>query len=338
MKLIQRENGYWYIYFNRQDRKSLETKDKTEAQRLFTMEATLHREKKVGEIEKYSRFKLSEFFEEYIQGNNKLPKRYLYVDSDTIKNDKLAFNKFIDTCGDLMLRQVERNHVDDFKTNCLQLGLRQTYINILLRALRSAFSTALSVGYIKENPFSQKRGHPSVLFRLDETLPRFLDSDEISSLLNVISDPDFKLAIMIFLFTGIRRSELVRLKAQDIDRNNWIIIIHKTRYKEARMIPVHKELKPLLEEKLKTINIGPLFPRWGTPDTLSKLFMNYAKKAGINARLNDLRCTFGAYLRMSGEHLDIIQKLLGHADIKTTQRCLSHIYAKVDNKISAIDF
>ncbi len=64
-------------------------------------------------------------------------------------------------------------------------------------------------------------------------------------------------------------------------------------------------------------NVGKVFPYWHM-DTISHYFKKFAKKAGINARLHDLRHTFASHLALKGETLRTIQDLLGHSDIRTT--------------------
>jgi integrase len=325
MKLKKRGNGFYYIYYSRSNKKSLKTRDGNEANKLLTMEKELVRKGKVIELGKISHIKLSEFKKEYVEGNNDLSARELAVSAGTIDIDKLAFSKFIDICGDMPMRLVKRKHIDDFRLRCLQIKNRETYINILLRSLRAAFNTALSVKYISENPFIKKKGHPPILFRLNEALPRFLSMDEIKALFEQITDPDFLFAIQMYLYTGLRRSELLRLNAQDIDLENQMIKVRRTKSKKDRTVPIPDELKEIIMARPK-MDIGPLFPRWTSPDTMSRLFHEYTRAAGIKARLHDLRHSYGTYLRIAGVQLDEIQELMGHADIKTTQ-----IYAKVVN-------
>lgn len=326
MKLKKRANGFYYIYFDRLNRKSLKTKDPIEAKKLFAIEKENIRQGKVVELEKFTRIRLSEFIKEYIGGNAELPKRELHTSPETIFNDENAFKKIISLLGDMPVRLVKQNQIDDFKLKCLALGHSKTYINIMLRSLRAAFNAALACGYIKENPFIKKRGKHSVLFDLDAELPRYLTMAEIQAFFEAIDDPDFKMAAAIYVYTGIRRKELLNLQARDIDLVNGTIWIRHTKSKRDRQVPINDHLRGMIVE-LK-IDIGPLFPRWRRADTMSHLFSKYAKKAGIKIdrkiTLHSLRHSFGTHLRLQGVQLDEIQKLLGHSNIQTTM-----IYAKV---------
>jgi len=324
MKLEKRGNGWYYIRYRWNRRRSLKTKDRALATQLFNQAKEDQKAGKIIELEKVSKIRLSEFRKEYIEGSNDLPKRSLDVSQGTIDNDKLAFQKFQDLVGDIPMRQVRRKQVDDFKERCLRLGLSVTYINILLRCLRAAFNTSLSVGYISENPFLKKRNQPPVFFRLDERLPRFLSIEELRALFETIKDPDFLFAVETYLYTGLRRAELVRLCVEDIDFSNNMIKVKHTKSHKDRSVPIPEEFRERFRKKVK-IEVGRLFSRWSSPDTISRLFHEYAMSAGLSGvRLHDLRHTYATYLRMAGVDLDTIQKFLGHADLKTTQ-----IYAKV---------
>lgn len=136
---------------------------------------------------------------------------------------------------------------------------------------------------------------------------------------------DFYLAVKIYLYTGMRRSELIRLNRQDIDLRNGLIYIRDTKSKKDRAVPIHDDLRLLLENVHE--GIGKLFPRWSSADVMTALFRKYADKAGVSATLHHLRHSFGSYLSMAGEDINKIQKLMGHRDIKTTQ-----IYAKVNTE------
>jgi len=105
MKLVRRGNGFYYIYFDRLTKKSLKTKDKTEAGRFFNMEKELIRRGKVVELDKIKYIKLSELNFEY------LSTRDLNVTAETKDNDELAFRKFIEMSGDMSARKVDRGVV-----------------------------------------------------------------------------------------------------------------------------------------------------------------------------------------------------------------------------------
>lgn len=323
MKLFTRRNGYYYVRYERGREKSLKTRDKQTAKALFDQEKQDIKEGKIAYLDKVKRIRLDEFKKEYIDA------RDLHdVKPDTIDNDDLALRKLRQAIGDQALRLIKRDEIDKFKITLLRQKCSRTYINFLLRSLRAAFNFALSKGYISSNPFCKKDRNDQVLFKTDEKLPRHLTLDEINNLNKAVNDKDFLLLIKTAIYTGMRRSEIIRLKMQDIDLKNGMIFARKTKGKKDRAIPIHDELRPALEAILQ--DIGPLFPRWQSPGTISALFREYADKAGIpakdgrNVHFHDLRHTFASYLAMANVDIYRIKELLGHSDIKTTM-----IYAKI---------
>lgn len=331
MKLKQRNNGYYYICYNWRKKKSLRTQDKALAIQLFNAEKQFIRDGKIIELDKISKIRLSQFIFDYIGGNDKLPNRTLDVSPGTIDNDRLSFKKFIEMNGDLILQQVNRGHIDTFKEKSLRKGLSKTYIDIMLRSLRSAFFTAAECGYIPEanNPF-KKKGKKSILFKSEEEdIPRYFELAEIKTFFEKIDDPEFRFAMEICLYLGLRREELVRLQITDVNMQNFFVTIRDTKSKKDRTVPIPEEYHETLKTKLQALgrDIGPLFPKWRSPDTMSRLFHKYAVKAGLKGTLHGLRHSYGTYLRMAGVGIEDIKEMMGHQDIKTTM-----IYAKIVNE------
>jgi len=323
MKLIRRANGFYYIYCDRLTKKSLKTRDKNEATRLFNLEKELIRQGRIIELDKTKYIKVSDFSIEY------LSTRDLNVTREIKDNDELSFRKFIEVVGNRSLRKIDRGAVDEFKAKCLNFGLSKTYINILLRSLRAAFYVAKDKGYISDNAFGKKRGQAPVLFRLDDEIPRFFFEEEIEALDEKIDDKIFHLAFELYLYHGLRRSELVKLMLQDVDFRNNVIYVRKTKGKKDRVVPIHDDMRFRLEEYVKNLrnDVGPLFPKWRNPDTYTRLFKKFAREANLreDVKLKGTRHSCATYLLRNGADIKMVKELLGHRDIKTTE-----IYAKVD--------
>ena len=95
-----------------------------------------------------------------------------------------------------------------------------------------------------------------------------------------------------------------------------------------------ERLVPILPPVLRALNpvkkdIGKVFIQYH-PDTVSKKFHAIAKAAGVNARLHDLRHSCATYLLKNGVPMEVVQKILGHANISTTK-----IYAEVLDEVMA---
>jgi len=353
-KLFRRKNGYWYVRLSETKSVSLKTRDKKQAEADFRDLKKKLDDKKIVALSRAKRIRLSEFEQEYIEGTEDLPRRTLDMAAGTIKNDKLAFKKFREFCGDLPLFLIRRNHIDDFKEKARAKGHSESYINILLRPLRAAFNAAIECGYMAENPFQKKNRRDKVLFNTGKKHPKALRLPELKKMLAVLdertkkataalifeqdnyrmrvleeqaaSTRDFSIFLVFAFYSGLRRSELVRLSWPDIDIENGVIYVrfqsyaNPTKDREERTVPLVRPLRAVMEGMEKK-DIGPVFWRWRSPDTLSRLFHEVAAAAGIKDKtLHSTRHGFGVASVMKGVHTRSIQEAMGHSDISMTEK------------------
>ena len=203
-----------------------------------------------------------------------------------------------------------------------------------LAALKSFFRYLLKEQRIARDPLSffsgPKQGKP---------LPAFLSVDEIFHLLGSVkgmnsSEVRDRAVLEVFYSTGIRVSELVGLNWNDIDFELGIIRVVGKGSKE-RIVPIGEIALKVLrdcnaeqERKLKRSIKGerPVFlNRRGsriTTRSIARIVEKHLKATGILTRVgpHGLRHTFATHLLNSGADLRVIQELLGHASLSTTQR------------------
>ena len=122
-----------------------------------------------------------------------------------------------------------------------------------------------------------------------------------------------------------------------------LIKINLAKGKKDRFVKIPSSIKDELESYLKLNKHNTLFPsnRGGklTKDTIQKIVQNSAKRAGIKKRVYPhlLRHSFATHLLEQGTDLRMIQKLLGHSDIKTTQIYTQISQASIKNIKSPLD-
>lgn len=355
MKLIKR-GEYWYIRYSEDKRVSLRTTDKRLAKRMFEERKQSLLDSSVACLQRKRGITLEQFSAEYL-----MQRGFEDLSSKTIKVDEYALNKLQEALGNVPLRLINREVIDDFKAYCKAKSLMKTSVNILLRHLRTSFNYGVEKEYLELNPCVKKSRHDRLFYDLGEQLPRYFGERELEILFNKIDDPRFYVMVNTYFFTGLRRVECLLLKVSDIDLKNDFLTVSKSKTKKERAVPINQYLKPMLSilmrkckhascvdmlkqaeklteyqsycltefkrlEKLrKAGDIGRLFPWWHHPDTISHKFNALCKSIGVDKRLHDMRHTFGSYLAMAGEDVLKIKELMGHADIKTTE-----IYAKVN--------
>lgn len=168
----------------------------------------------------------------------------------------------------------------------------------------------------------------------NKSIPEVLTIEEIKKMID--STPNFKHKIIIKLLygCGFRVSEIINLKKEDLNFNENLIYIHLAKGRKDRFVKIPNSIKEELSNYQK-INEGDILfvsarESKLTTATIRKIVKSAAKKSGIKKRVSPhtLRHSFATHLLEQGTDLRLIQKLLGHSDIKTTQ-----IYLKISNQL-----
>jgi integrase len=174
---------------------------------------------------------------------------------------------------------------------------------------------------------------------------RWLSQEEEDSLMRSavgLLDGQLTEVITIALHTGMRQGEILNLRWENIDLFKKTIVITKTKNKEPRTIPMNQTIIILLRDKSKVMSMsGYVFTTQGRKmkfRNLVKSFHLALKKAEVQRfRFHDLRHTFATRLVQSGVDLYSVAKLLGHKDIKTTQRYAHHYPESLRHHVKILD-
>ena len=307
VKLFKRKNGYWYVRFARGKEKSLRTKDKRLAEKLFK---EIQKELLKGRLiilEKQEKITLSQFMEEYLEWSEHRKSLPSY------KRDKWSLEKFKEVVGDKPLRAITSRDVDTYFNILLSQGRKPNGINIDYRHLKAAFNKAVEWGYISKNPFTQIKP-----LKVPYRPPKFLSEEEVRRVLDYLSqkDPEFYDVVLFAIETGCRRKEIANLQVKDIDFATGYIRILGKGGKE-RLIPMTSRLQEILKRRCKG-RVGKVFPNWH-PDTITHKWQKTMQALGMKYRFHDLRHTTASWLALRGTPLQFIQELLGHSSIQVTQ-------------------
>lgn len=157
---------------------------------------------------------------------------------------------------------------------------------------------------------------------------RFLRPEEMKQFFTALYSEDVSPTtrdlILLLLFTGARRSNVLSMQWGEIDltQNTWIIPAAKSKNGETLHIPLVAQAVEILEKRKKDTGSVFVFPGTGKTGHLmdpKKVWAALLKKAALsNVRLHDLRRTCGSYQAACGSSLTVIGKSLGHKNIATT--------------------
>jgi len=239
--------------------------------------------------------------------------------------------------------KVEPVTIRGFVSEQILQGKSKTTVARKLSTLRSFFSYLYSEGIIEINP---ARVVGSV--KTKRALPKFLTVDDAFKLVEAPEEDKFttqrdRAILELFYSSGIRVSELCGLNMDDLDLKEGLIKVRGKGNKE-RIVPVGQKAKEALKKYLAVRQIlrikkkfvqeeSPLFinnrGRRISTRQVRRIVEKYAKSIGILEKIgpHTLRHTFASHLLMEGADLRVIQELLGHASLSTTQ-----IYTHVDLK------
>ncbi|BAB66460.1 site-specific tyrosine recombinase/integron integrase [Sulfurisphaera tokodaii] len=164
---------------------------------------------------------------------------------------------------------------------------------------------------------------------------RALSEEEIVKIKENVKKLKDRLLIQLLLDTGLRSKELLSIKKSDINIERRYIIVRNTKNGEERIVFFTEETARLLKSYLRNIeDNGILFNM--TYHALYRKLKRLGKKLGIDLRPHILRHTFATQAIRKGMPLPVVQKLLGHKDIRTTQiythlvtEDLQEIYKKI---------
>jgi len=240
--------------------------------------------------------------------------------------------RFIDFIGDLPLATVDSTQIRAFLLHCREEGQDSRSTARYLSSLKSFFKFLCDEDHLTDNP-AEIMESPKIWRKL----PGFLSLVDVEALL-AAPDPKTlfgvrdKAMLEILYATGLRVSELVSLKLDDVDLEVGFLRTMGKGSKE-RVVPIGAVAQEAVQDYLlmarrlflKGNTAHELFiTRRGSKMTRQgfwKILKAYALKANISTSISPhtLRHAFATHLLEGGADLRSVQEMLGHADISTTQ-------------------
>jgi integrase/recombinase XerD len=177
----------------------------------------------------------------------------------------------------------------------------------------------------------------------NKSIPNILSIDEVKRLVEVTSNIKHRLIIQLLYGCGLRVSEVVKIQKEDVNFNEELIKICLSKGKKDRFVKIPASLIDNLKRYYELeVGIYLFESNRGvklTTATIQKIIKNSSKKADINKNVSPhtLRHSFATHLLEQGTDLRLIQKLLGHSDIRTTQVYLTISNQSIKNVKSPLD-
>lgn len=278
---------------------------------------------------------------------------YLEVEKGLSVNTLEAYRRdlasFIDFCaesGISSLDEIKRTQINSFILNLRENNFNPRSVVRKIASIKGFFKWLSANEYIISNP-AQTIEQP----KLPKRLPKVMTVDEISAILNSGLTKLEQLVVELLYGCGLRVSELVNLKMNNIDVNSKYIQCYGKGSKE-RIVPFGKKAQNALKHYLKDRDMIILKNKLSdtkvlllkengkflTRQDVYNFIRHQGEKIHKHISPHTLRHSFATHLLENGADLRVVQELLGHSDVSTTQlythitkKRLKEVYFAINN-------
>ncbi|MBK0384255.1 tyrosine-type recombinase/integrase [Pedobacter sp. SD-b] len=260
---------------------------------------------------KFDKIEEIENFKKYLN-----TKRY---SPNTVKTYSEALQIFLLFYNDKETKSINNNDVINFYNNyILQKKLSISFQNQVVNAIKLYFKTIKETAIILEKIYRPKR---------ERLLPNVLSKEEVKKILGAHSNIKHKTMLCLIYSCGLRRSELINLRPNEIDSKRNVVVIKQGKGKKDRIAPLSPSVLLLLRDYYKTYKPHTYLFEGREPGTkydersLSEVLKQALNKVNIkkSVSLHWLRHSYATHLLESGTDLRYIQEILGHKSSKTTE-------------------
>lgn len=253
----------------------------------------------------------------------------------SVRDDRSMLDRFIlPKLGSRKVNAITRREIEGVTNSLAATPYTANRVRALLSKM---FSLAVGWAWRPDNPVANVAPFP------ETARERWLREDEIDRLFAVLdahSNQSYGNAIRLLLFTGARRSEVLKAEWSQFDLENglWTKPAHTTKQRRLHHVPLSSEALSLLRS-MRAVADGDqryLFPGRPAPraaddkqsqgqerplQEIRRFWHEVRREAGLeDVRLHDLRHTFASHIVSAGVSLPMVGQLLGHTQAATTQR------------------
>lgn len=249
--------------------------------------------------------------------------KYYNYSENTINNYGSYISKFLNTINKYS-QHITSSDVEEYLSNYKFTSIAQQ--NQIINSLKFLYEKVLSKKYAKidfERPRKEKH------------LPQIIEKEFLLEQISKITNLKHKAIISLGFSVGLRVSEVINLKIEDIDSKRMIINIRQAKGKKDRILPLSQTILELLREYFKQYKPKEyLFNGQNSLQYSSESCNKIVKKyLGEQYHYHLLRHSSFTTMLESGIDLRIIQKLAGHSSSKTTE-IYTHVSTNILSKIN----
>lgn len=256
--------------------------------------------------------------------------------TSTIRTYRNEFTQLLQQLKNKPVQQMQPENIKRYLLYCVNKKLSEHTLHSRINALKFYFEQVL-----QREKFFFEIPRPNRPMQL----PRVLSKEEVAAIIKAIENVKHKTMLMLAYGCGLRVSEITTLQINNIDGNRRLLFIQRGKGKKDRVISLSPALLVMLREYYKKYKPVRFLFEGITPGTqysvrsLEEIIQHAKQKAGITktGSMHMLRHSFATHLLDKGTDVVLIQKLLGHNDIKTTLRYLHVTNKDLLNIISPLE-
>jgi site-specific recombinase XerD len=227
------------------------------------------------------------------------------------------FEKFMNAHKNKALINIDERDINNYLKYLKLDGKSDSYINQMINSIKFYYETV--------------KGMPNRFYEIDrpikkKTLPKVLSIQDIEKIINHTPNLKHKSILTLLYSSGLRRSEVINLKLEDIDSNRMVITVRNGKQNKDRQTLLAPQLLDLLRSYYKVYKPkkylfeGQFGGKYST-SSIRNILNKSAKQAGIIKTVTPhmLRHSFATHLLENGTDIRYIKELLGHSSTITTE-------------------
>ena len=247
----------------------------------------------------------------------------------TIKTYLNEMAQLLQTINNISADELTPEHLKRYMVYCFEkMLLKENTLHSRINAMKFYYEQVLG-----RKKFFWEIPRPKKALQL----PKLLNEKELAALFNALQNKKHKAMLFTAYSAGLRVSEIVNLKIAHIDSKRMQIFIERAKGKKDRYVNLSPVVLDILRSYIKEYKPPPKIYLFESEQTLTaypsrtvqQIFTQAKKKAGIikEVGIHSLRHSFATHLLDKGTDIKYIKDLLGHFNIKTTERYL-HVSKK----------